>query len=302
MGIRSTDLNLLRVFLAVYQNGGVTQAMDQLHLTQPAISNALTRLNTALNCRLFVRQGRQLKPTADAHRLYEKVAGPYTQIVSTLQDFDQFDPSTSTRLFSVSLSNYFDHLMPQLANTIGKIAPGIRLHRVPYNLEQNLKRIEEGTLDLMLVAVNRLPGNFEQLELKHDEMVLAASHDHPLLKPGEKLSRKKIKRLRFASLDAAYEDAMPAYLVQYELDAMVYVRLPSFRNLVDLAVNSDYVVLLPKLLADQYRDILNSYTLPAKSTRIPLRLIWTAGADNDAGHRWFRECLNEVYWNSLNAT
>ncbi|MGH8445646.1 MAG: LysR family transcriptional regulator, partial [Solimonas sp.] len=52
------DLNLFRVFDAVYRAGSLTQAAAQLHLTQPAISNALARLRLQFDDPLFVRDGR----------------------------------------------------------------------------------------------------------------------------------------------------------------------------------------------------------------------------------------------------
>ena len=42
------DLNLFRIFDAVYQEGSLTRAGEVLHLTQPAVSNALARLRADL--------------------------------------------------------------------------------------------------------------------------------------------------------------------------------------------------------------------------------------------------------------
>ena len=42
--LSSLDLNLLRVFDAVARERHVTRAAQRLHLSQPAVSNALTRL------------------------------------------------------------------------------------------------------------------------------------------------------------------------------------------------------------------------------------------------------------------
>src|SRR5688572_33446331 len=42
------DLNLLRVFDAVARERHVTRAAQRLHLSQPAVSNALNRLRAAL--------------------------------------------------------------------------------------------------------------------------------------------------------------------------------------------------------------------------------------------------------------
>jgi DNA-binding transcriptional LysR family regulator len=63
------DLNLLQVFDAVYDAGGITAAAERLGLTQPAISNALKRLREHLGDPLFERVGKNFVPTPEAHRL-----------------------------------------------------------------------------------------------------------------------------------------------------------------------------------------------------------------------------------------
>src|SRR3546814_12718825 len=66
------DLNLLRIFDAIFAKGGVSAAARHLHLSQPAISHALARLRTQFDDPLFVRQGNRLVPTSAARA----IAGP----------------------------------------------------------------------------------------------------------------------------------------------------------------------------------------------------------------------------------
>ena len=55
MELRELDLNLLLVFNQLLIDRRVSTAADNLEQTQPAVSNALKRLRTALNDELFVR-------------------------------------------------------------------------------------------------------------------------------------------------------------------------------------------------------------------------------------------------------
>lgn len=45
------DLNLLRVFVAIAETRSLTAAASRLFVTQPAVSQALTRLRAALDDR-----------------------------------------------------------------------------------------------------------------------------------------------------------------------------------------------------------------------------------------------------------
>ena len=60
------DLNLLRVFEAVFEDRNVLRAGKRLHLSQSAISHALGRLRDLLDDELFVRTANGMEPTARA--------------------------------------------------------------------------------------------------------------------------------------------------------------------------------------------------------------------------------------------
>ncbi|GAL15344.1 transcriptional regulator LysR family [Vibrio astriarenae] len=65
------DLNLIRIFVAVYGNGSYTQAARALNISQPAVSQAIKRLEDSVGMPLFIRQGRGITPTAKAVSMAE---------------------------------------------------------------------------------------------------------------------------------------------------------------------------------------------------------------------------------------
>ena len=67
--IESTDLNLLKVFEAIYDEGGAGRAALRLGVTQSAVSAALARLRVLYADPLFVRTGRGLSPSLRAREL-----------------------------------------------------------------------------------------------------------------------------------------------------------------------------------------------------------------------------------------
>ncbi len=64
--LRMVDLNLLTVFDAVMQEQNITRAAHTLGMSQPEVSNAVSRLKVMFNDELFVRYGRGIQPTARA--------------------------------------------------------------------------------------------------------------------------------------------------------------------------------------------------------------------------------------------
>src|SRR3546814_20088429 len=88
---RRVDLNLFRVFDAVFRSGSLTKAAAQLHLTQPAISNAIARLRVQFDDPLFVPYGRRVAATPRA-----RAAAPQPSAASQVLH----QPTTLPQVFS----------------------------------------------------------------------------------------------------------------------------------------------------------------------------------------------------------
>ena len=63
MKISSFDLNLFVILNAIYTEGSLTKAAEVVGITQPAVSNALSRLREKFDDELFVRTGSGMVPT-----------------------------------------------------------------------------------------------------------------------------------------------------------------------------------------------------------------------------------------------
>jgi DNA-binding transcriptional LysR family regulator len=64
------DIHQLKVFASVYKNRSFSRASEDLHLTQPTISNHIKTLEDEFGCKLFDRLGRSIIPTKEAEVLY----------------------------------------------------------------------------------------------------------------------------------------------------------------------------------------------------------------------------------------
>ena len=71
LNLRDIDLNLLVVFQQLHKERRVATVAENLGLTQPAVSNALSRLRKMLGDELFLRTGRGMEPTPYAAQLAE---------------------------------------------------------------------------------------------------------------------------------------------------------------------------------------------------------------------------------------
>lgn len=69
---RSLDWNLLYTYLVVCEERGITKAAKRLLVTQPAITNALKRLETQFECQLLDRNEREFTLTKAGKLLFEE--------------------------------------------------------------------------------------------------------------------------------------------------------------------------------------------------------------------------------------
>ena len=68
------NLNYLRIFESVYRTRSMTQAAQELHLTQSGISQHIRSLEDSLEIKLFDRIKQKLIPTAAGKKLYDEVS------------------------------------------------------------------------------------------------------------------------------------------------------------------------------------------------------------------------------------
>ena len=123
-----TDLNLLRVLLAVHEEGNVTAAAKALGISQPAASAALGRLRRSLDDPLFVRSGSSMTATARALGIIEKTREVIGIIDRDILAAPIFDPRSSTTEFVICLSQIGELLfLPRLYEVMRREAPNLSL-------------------------------------------------------------------------------------------------------------------------------------------------------------------------------
>ncbi len=105
MNIKDLDLNLLRLFDAVWRTRSVSLAAQQLGMSQPAASQGLARLRAVLGDALFERSGAGVRPTPRADRLAQSVQIALATIEEALNTSQVFDPQRSARVLRVHLSD-----------------------------------------------------------------------------------------------------------------------------------------------------------------------------------------------------
>ncbi|QEZ92165.1 LysR family transcriptional regulator [Proteus sp. CD3] len=127
INIESMDLNLMKVFEALFEEGSATRAAIRLGLTQSAVSASLSKLRLIYHDPLFERTGRGLKPTARSNELapiIESALGQCRLVASYAVPKGHFEGKTVT----IGLSDDFEiALGKQLLDKINQSLKGIHV-------------------------------------------------------------------------------------------------------------------------------------------------------------------------------
>ena len=122
------DLVQVQTFVHLYETRSVTATAELLHVTQPSVSYTLRKLRRHFGDELFLRSPQGLEPTSQAAALYEPLRSALETLVEATQAPVEFDPATSTRDFTLMLSELGElTFLPLLLAQLGREAPGVRL-------------------------------------------------------------------------------------------------------------------------------------------------------------------------------
>jgi DNA-binding transcriptional LysR family regulator len=109
---RELDWNLLRTFMVVVQEGGITAAANRLYLRQPSVSHALKRLESRIGKRLIERGPAHFRVTPAGELLYREAVEIYGNIarvaVLTREIRDEITGHVRISMASHVVSSIFD--------------------------------------------------------------------------------------------------------------------------------------------------------------------------------------------------
>ncbi|MGV2287566.1 LysR family transcriptional regulator [Trinickia sp. YCB016] len=292
------DLNLLRVFLAIWDLRSLTAAGDRLGLTQPAVSHALRRLRNLFEDPLFVRTPTGMVPTDAAYRLYPPLAQAFSMINEAVQQLAKFDPATAQRVFRVSMSDMSEfYFLPPLVAMLDREARGIRIEVANVPVESVSAAMRAGEIDLALGYVPGLDAGCMSQTLFLDEHVCVLRAGHPLRKA--KPTREDLAALRYvyASTNATGHRMVEQWLDELNLKREVVLRLPHFVVAPEIVMHTDLAVIFPKSIAKRFnrgkafRILPLPFSLPPIEIKVHSHTQFAA----DAGIAWLREAIHAMF-------
>lgn len=291
------DLNLLPVFMALVEERSVTRAAERLGITQPALSNALTRLRTLLQDPLFIRERYGMQPTSKALELAPVIAAALASLDGVIQGQQEFDPATATQLLTLAPNSYVEYaLMPTIVARLREQAPGLKLRLTPYGSDLAETGVLSGSTALALGRFVDPPDNVVVQHLMDEGLACVVRAGHPQV--GDKLTKARYEKLKHVNVlpPGRLRVGLFQALQRQGLKREVAVSVTHFLAVPEMVAVTDYCATLPRLICRRLASDPRLKVLPAPVDlgSFPVEIAWHVRYRDDPAHRWLRGLIGEV--------
>ena len=169
------DLNrlgpgLLHAFLVVAEVGKISEAARRLHLSQPAVTAQIRRLEADLDTPLFIRSVHGVTLTPRGAHLRERLQHIFADLEEALSDLDRPGEVTGILKFAASTTSAA-HFVPNIFARFRRYHPAVGLHLIVGNAKDVLEQVREQHVGLGLLAGHQRSPGVHLEEFMPDEIV-----------------------------------------------------------------------------------------------------------------------------------
>ena len=295
MKISSFDLNLFVILKAIYTEGSLTKAAEVVGITQPAVSNALSRLRERFDDDLFIRTGSGMVPTQKTENIISDIQNALSLMQQSVNEPDTFDPKLSNRNFKLSLGDVSEgRVLPYIMNEIDKNAPFVSMGSYAYSRSDQVHALATHNLDFVVDPIIPASEEINSYKVFEDDFVAIHRDDHPLGKIDE-VSVDDILAQRHLHVSNRKRGL---HLIDVELDKIGYRR--------EIALRCQHFLIAPRIIRSTdlvlmgTRSFAKSHNLqfieiPTEIPSIEYHLIWHKSDEGDGGHLWMKDLIIEAF-------
>lgn len=250
----AVDLNLMRVFVAVFETRSLTAAAERLFVTQSAVSQSLGRLRKLFEDQLFERRGGQMQPTPVAQDAYTDLREALDRVDLALSRVRDFDPSSSRRTFRIALSELGEiGWLGAILAEVRRAAPEVVVESVALDHDEIATWLDRGHVDVAVTPADTIP-DVVRTRVKDQEYVAVMASAHPLA--GRDLAAEDCRRTAQVTVrgdaGAATLDAALRRADAHSHRAGIVQRFASLPGL--LVANPDVLAFAPRSIAEGWQD------------------------------------------------
>ncbi|WP_110877205.1 LysR family transcriptional regulator [Franconibacter helveticus] len=295
---RKIDLNLLIAFAVLFREQSVSLAADKLHLGQPAVSGALSRLREMFDDPLFVRSGHRMQPTARAQALHAELMPLLEQLQSALFQQAEFHPQQANATVTLGMTDWVEMwLMPQLIPALRDAAPGLRLNVVASDPFTDAQRLEGGELD-MAISVAQASARWQEREALTQMPFVTLWHPEQItLNNPLSLESYAAQPHLLVTYREASSSQIDTLLAKQGQRRTVCYTTPHFAALPGLLRQMPALATVPAGLSASWQRNwgLTASPVPLEVPPIEVAMLWHQRHNSDPALMWLREFIRQRF-------
>jgi DNA-binding transcriptional LysR family regulator len=297
LNLRDIDLNLLVVFLQLYKEKRVSIVADNLGLTQPAVSNALSRMRKMLGDELFLRSAHGMEPTPYAVHLAEPIEHALATIRDTLERQLEFDPRASVRKFTIAMTDLGEiHFLPRLMSRLAELAPGVTISTVRNTAVNLSDDLEAGRVDIAIGRLPHLKAGFFQRLLFRQRYVCFFREGHVLDKEAMSLQDFEDAQHIVVVAGGTGHAIVDEIIAKRGVKRNVRLSVPHFVALGHILATTDLIATVPERYV---RESMAPFRLkylphPVPFPEFDVNLFWHAKFHKEPGTQWLRNVIADI--------
>ncbi|MCG6298223.1 LysR family transcriptional regulator [Vibrio vulnificus] len=292
--MKNTDLNLIPIFVAIFEEQNLSKAAARLDISQPAVSKALARLRDIYDEPLFHRSPSGVEPTSFAVDIYPAMLTGFRNFTSTLSASSEFEAKVSNRIFSiacVSVASY--ELMPQLLKQIRQHAPNISLEVHPLFTEDYESDLRLQRYDLI---IDMAPRGWTPLKVEpifSERLMVVCCADHPRIADACSVAQFLAEEHVVVSRWHARKSLMSAEDIADLAQRKIVYRASGALEMLPVIHGSEYIGMLPESTINAFAGTYNikAVSLPFDHDVYDLCAIWHPSRSSESAHQWLRNQL-----------
>ena len=305
--LNQIDLNLLVYLEVLLRERNVTQAANQLGLSQPAMSNGLRRLRALFDDPLLVRTSEGMTPTERALELEPLVKDILLGVDRAMQPATEFEPRAAQMVVRIMASDYAEStLFPAVLTELRDNAPDITLD-IMNPSDVSFLDVERGKVDLVINRFDQMPQSFHQITLWQDSFSCLLSPNHPILDDFSLESYLSADHIWVSKTgmgvgvgvdpsDVQRLGWVDSALAQLGAKRRIRVFTRHYQAAMTLAEQNDLIVTLPTratwLKQNDPRVAIRQ--VPFDVPPLELKMAWSPLLHNNAPHRWVRQFITRI--------
>jgi len=178
---RLGTLRQLEIFMKVAEKNSIARAADELHLTQPSVSNQIKKLGEALNIELYEVIGKKIYLTHAGEEVV-RTGKEIFESLSSLHEKINDLKGVKSGLLKISVVTTAKYFLPHILGPFCKQYPGIDVEFKVGNRAQIIERLKANLDDFYIFSDPPEDLDIARYQFLPNPLAVIASADNPLSK------------------------------------------------------------------------------------------------------------------------